>query len=269
VDDERAQLVVELYDLAVAAAQRAGRFLVEERPADLGVAATKSSPTDIVTAMDTAAERMIAGFLRERRPHDAFLGEEGTSAPATGGPARVRWVVDPIDGTVNYLHAIPAWAVSVAAELDGVVVAGVVVNPVLGETFAARLGDGATRNGAPISVAPAPELAHAVIATGFGYDRDRRDRQAATVRQVLPQVADIRRMGAASLDLCALACGRVDGYYERGLKPWDHAAGGLIAREAGARVEGLAGAVAGERLVVGSSPGLFDPLHAILVLAEA
>jgi len=268
-----ASLSVELLALALSAAAEAADFLVDERPADLVASATKSSPTDVVTAMDIAAERLIVAHLRRHRPDDAFLGEEGTaSGPAEvsdAGGARVRWVVDPIDGTVNYLRGIPAWAVSIGAEVDGLVVAGAVLNPSAGETFTAVRGGGARRNGVLIAVSGAAELSGALVATGFGYDRAVRAEQAEVVRVLMPEVGDIRRMGAASLDLCAVACGRVDGYYERGLKPWDLAAGGLIAAEAGARVEGLHAAPAGERLVVAAGQALFEGLHDLLVAAGA
>jgi myo-inositol-1(or 4)-monophosphatase len=277
-----------LRDLAVEAAEAAGRFLVDERPDDLGVASTKSTPTDIVTVMDVAAERLIADLIRSRRPDDSFLGEEGSGDTASGGegdapglpdPAHaaasaaaasdVRWVVDPVDGTVNYLYGIPAYGVSIAAEVGGVVVAAAVVNPVLGETFHAVRGEGAWLGERPLRVTGVTDLGQALVATGFGYDAGRRAAQAAVVASLLPQVRDVRRAGAASLDLCAVACGRVDGYYERGLQPWDLAAGGLIAAEAGARVEGLHGAAAGGELVVAAGPGIFTALHDRLAQARA
>ena len=176
----------------------------------------------------------------------------------------MTWVVDPIDGTVNYLYEIPAYAVSVAARIGDQVVAGAVVNPVTGETWTAVRGQGAWLDGEPIRVNAAPELAMALVATGFGYAAERRARQAEVLRSVLPVVRDVRRAGAASLDLCALACGRVDGYYEQGLKPWDLAAGGLVAEEAGATVGGLRGRPAGEAMVVAAPPGLFEALESLL-----
>jgi myo-inositol-1(or 4)-monophosphatase len=180
----------------------------------------------------------------------------------------VRWVIDPIDGTVNYLYLLPGWSVSVAAEVHGEVVAGVVVIPTLRETFAAVRGQGATRNGRPIGVSQPTSLAQSMVGTGFGYDAARRARQGAILAQVLPQVRDVRRFGAASVDLCGVACGRLDAYYERGLAPWDLAAGGLIAREAGARVEGLRGAPASADLVIAASPAVFDLLHEVLAPLE-
>jgi myo-inositol-1(or 4)-monophosphatase len=254
-DESTAQLL----ELAVSAARLAGEFLIESRPADL-VVRTKSTPTDVVTQMDTAAERLIATTIRASRPDDAMLGEEGQADDALAG-RRVRWIVDPIDGTVNYLYGLPQWAVSIAAEVGGVVVAAAVLDPSKDELFTAELGRGGRLNGVPIGVSACAELAQALVGTGFGYDATRRARQAQVLTGVLPLVRDIRRLGAASLDLCALACGRLDGYFERGLNLWDHAAAGLIAAEAGARVEGLRGRPPDGDLLVAATPGVFDALH--------
>jgi myo-inositol-1(or 4)-monophosphatase len=256
-----------LLALALDAATLAARLVVDERPrGPLEVTATKSSATDIVTVMDQRAERAIVEHITSARPDDGFLGEEGSSAAGTSG---VTWVIDPIDGTVNYLYEIPSYAVSVAASVDGRVVAGAVVNPVSGERWTAARGQGAWLDGRPIHVNAAPALDMALVATGFGYEPGRRARQAEILRTVLPRVRDVRRAGAASLDLCAVACGRVDGYYEQGLKPWDLAAGGLVAEEAGAVVGGLRGAPAGEALVVAAPPGLYEPLAALLTELRA
>jgi myo-inositol-1(or 4)-monophosphatase len=254
-------LLDELLALAERLARSAGELLVQRRPTDLGVAATKSSPTDIVTEMDTAAEALIVEGLRTARPGDGVLGEEGASDEGTSG---VRWVIDPIDGTVNYLYSLPAWAVSIAAEIDGRVVVGVVHIPPLGETYTAVRGRGARCNGRRLSVRAAPSLEKALVGTGFGYERSRRARQAQILTTVLPAVRDVRRGGAASVDLCSVAAGRLDAYYERGLQPWDLAAGGLVAEEAGARVGGLDGRPAGGDLVIAGPPGLFDALHDLL-----
>ena len=252
----------ELLGIAAGAARAAAELLHERRPAGvLEVTATKSSATDIVTEMDQAAERLIVEQIRAARPGDGFLGEEGAEDEGTSG---VTWVIDPIDGTVNYLYGIPAYAVSIGVRVGPDVVAGVVCNPATGEMWTARRGFGAELDGRPIKVNPVTELAMALVATGFGYQAARRARQAEILRAVIPLVRDIRRAGAASLDLCALACGRVDAYYERGLKPWDLAAGGLIAVEAGARVEGLGGRTAGEDLVIAAPPALFGRLEALL-----
>ena len=254
-----------LRDLAVAVAVEAGRLLVTERPQRLEVG-TKSTPTDVVTEMDRAAEALILDRLRAARPDDGFLGEEGGAGEGTTG---VRWVVDPIDGTVNYLYGLPAFAVSIAAELGGEVVVGVVHDPSLGRTFQAVRGQGATRDGVEIHCSDETRLDRALVATGFGYAAARRAAQARLLTSVLPRVRDIRRFGAASLDLCMVGSGLVDAFYERGLSPWDLAAGGLIATEAGARLGGLYGAPAGGDLVIAAPPALFDALHELLATGVA
>ncbi|MEV7380935.1 inositol monophosphatase family protein [Streptomyces lydicus] len=252
----------ELLDVALEAAHRAGVLLRDGRPADLGVAATKSSPIDVVTEMDLASEKLITGFIGERRPDDGFLGEEGASSAGTSG---IRWVIDPIDGTVNYLYGLPSWAVSIAAERDGEVVVGVVAAPMRGETYRAVLGRGAFSNDEPVRHRPAPpELSQALLGTGFGYLAERRAAQAEVVRTLLPQVRDIRRGGSAAIDLCDVACGRLDAYYERGLNPWDLAAGALIAREAGALTGGRPGRSASHELTLAASPALFEQLQPLL-----
>ncbi|MEU5431263.1 inositol monophosphatase family protein [Streptomyces olivoreticuli] len=251
----------ELLAVALEAADRAGALLRDGRPADLGVAATKTSPIDVVTEMDIAAEKLITGFLAERRPADGVLGEEGASSAGTSG---VRWIVDPLDGTVNYLYGLPSWAVSIAAEVDGEAVVGVVAAPMRGETYRAVRGEGAYLGNRRLAVRSAPDLDHALIGTGFGYLQSRRAAQAEVLRSLLPAVRDIRRGGSAAIDLCDVACGRLDGYYERGLNPWDFAAGALIAREAGAITGGRPGAPATTELTVAAPPGLFDPLQACL-----
>lgn len=251
----------DLLALALTAASAAAELLVTRRPADLAVAATKSSPTDIVTAMDTASERLIVDTLRASRPDDAVMGEEGADTPGSSG---VRWIIDPIDGTVNYLYDMPGWCVSIAAEVDGVVAAGVVAVPSYGETFSAVRGRGAFRDGQAIHCAPPVPLDQALIATGFGYSAARRLRQAQLLTGLLPRVRDVRRVGAAAGDLCSVACGRVNAFYEGGLADWDRAAGGLIAREAGAMVAGLHGEPASEQLTLAAAPGMFEPLHEVL-----
>ncbi|SOD64216.1 myo-inositol-1(or 4)-monophosphatase [Streptomyces zhaozhouensis] len=259
-------LVAELLEVAAEAAGRAGVLLRDGRPADLGVAATKSSPIDVVTEMDIAAERLIADFLAERRPEDGLLGEEGGERPGTSG---VRWVVDPLDGTVNYLYGLPQWAVSIAAEVDGRAVAAVVEAPMRGETYHATLGGGAHRTPAgglshPMTVRPSPPLDQALIATGFNYVTTVRTAQAALAQRLIPRVRDIRRSGSAAVDLADLAGGRLDGYYERGLQPWDLAAGDLIAREAGALTGGRVGGRPDGDLTVAAGPGVFAALQPLL-----
>jgi myo-inositol-1(or 4)-monophosphatase len=179
-------------------------------------------------------------------------------------------LVDPLDGTVNYLYGLGGWAVSVAALVDGAPVAGAVHVPSFGETFAAVLGGGATCNGKLLPpLGPGPALDQALVATGFGYAASRRAHQAAVLRTVLPAVRDIRRQGACAVDLCLVATGRVDAYFERGVQPWDHAAGGLIACEAGARFAGLHGRPPSDRFVLAAPPNLFEALHDLLVAAGA
>ena len=204
---------------------------------------TKSSTTDLVTEFDRWSESTIVEAIREARPDDGFLGEEGARADGSSG---VVWLVDPIDGTTNFVYDLPGCSVSIAAAVDGVVVAGVVHDLVRDERFRATAGGGATRDREPIAVSGRDGLATALVATGFSYEADRRRAQAEVLTVLLPAVRDIRRLGGAAVDLCALACGRVDAYYERGLQPWDSAAGLLIATEAGAVADdrsGLGGAL--------------------------
>jgi len=279
-DHHRAPDPEALLSLALRACDAADDVLMQghlaRRSTDLKMW-SKSSATDLATEKDVAAERVILNTLLGARPGDVVLGEESglsgaTSAP-TGQAGAVRWVVDPLDGTINYVYGLPHWAVSIAAEIDGEVVAGVVSIPVMGERFTAMRGQGAWWHPAGASAqrlvmaTPPPQPAQALVATGFGYAQKRRREQAAVVAELLPAVRDIRRLGAAAIDLCHLACGRVDAYYERGLQPWDLAAGGLIAREAGARVEGWNGSPAGEGLVIAAAPGLFEQVHALLAAA--
>ncbi|MFJ8906355.1 inositol monophosphatase family protein [Streptomyces sp. NPDC102351] len=260
-------LHAELLELAREAARRAGELLRDGRPADLAVAATKSSAVDVVTEMDIAAEKLITGLIAERRPEDGILGEEGAS---TAGSSGVRWVVDPLDGTVNYLYGLPTWAVSIAAEQDGVTVAGAVFAPMRGEAYHAVLGGGAWVTGAwegerRLACRPSPPLDQALVSTGFNYVAEVRDHQAEVARRLIPLVRDIRRGGSAAIDLCDVAAGRLDGYFERGLHPWDLAAGDLIAREAGARTGGRhPGSPPSGDLAVAASPGVFDPLLHLL-----
>jgi myo-inositol-1(or 4)-monophosphatase len=251
-----------LLELARAAAGEAARLVVERRPADLGVAETKSSPTDVVTEMDTAAEKLIKQIILDSRPRDGFLGEEGGS---DRGTSTVRWVIDPIDGTVNYLYDLQAWSVSIGVEVDGVTVAGVVAAPRYGEEYTALLGSGSWCNGQRLRARPAVGIEGALVATGFGYRAERRARQGQIVAALLPRIRDIRRAGSAALDMCSVAAGRVDGYFERGTHDWDRCAAALIAQEAGARVGGLAESPAGESMVLVAAPGTFEALHDVLV----
>lgn len=255
------ELLDELLATALSAARKAGELLRDGRPADLGVAATKTSSIDVVTEMDIAAEQLISTAIGRDRPQDGLLGEEGASVEGTSG---IRWIVDPLDGTVNYLYGLPSWAVSIAAERAGQGLVGVVVAPMRDETYQAVLGRGALVNGRPARCRPAPDFAHALLGTGFGYVAERRASQAEVVRALLPRVRDIRRGGSAAIDLCDVGCGRLDAYYERGLNPWDLAAGALFAREAGALTGGRPGQPASGDLTVAAPPGLFEPLQAAL-----
>jgi myo-inositol-1(or 4)-monophosphatase len=247
--------------LAEEIAREAGEMLLAKRPARPEVLVTKSSPTDIVTALDQASEELIRARIKTARPDDAILGEEGGS---TGG-GRVRWIVDPIDGTVNFLYGVPEWAVSIAVEVDGEVIAGVVNVVPRGEIFTAVKGEGAWLAGERLRCNTGVPLDRALIATGFGYESRRRAVQAEVLAHVLPRVRDIRRGGSAASDLCSVAAGRVDGYYERGPQYWDYGAGGLIAAEAGARVGGLNGKPCNPGLTLCAAPGLFEELHDLLV----
>ncbi len=234
------------------------------------VSATKSSPTDVVTELDRTSEALISRRLLAERPGDAILGEEGGET----GAGRVRWIVDPLDGTVNYLYGLPDWAVSIAAEVDGTVVAGVVAVPAHGEVFTAVRGGGAwlrAGGGAPARLRcnTGVPLAQALVATGFGYQAARRAVQGAVVAAILPLVRDIRRGGSAAVDLCSVAAGRVDAYYERGVNYWDYAAGGLIATEAGAQLGGLAGRPASDSMAIAAEPVLFGTLNDLLASLDA
>ncbi|MEU7058834.1 inositol monophosphatase family protein [Streptomyces sp. NPDC046197] len=259
-------LHTDLLDLAREAARRAGELLRDGRPADLAVAATKSSPIDVVTEMDIAAEKLITDLIADRRPDDGFLGEEGAS---TEGSSGIRWIIDPLDGTVNYLYGLPTWAVSIAAEQDGETVAGVVAAPMRGETYHALRGAGAWATGAwdgerRLSCRPAAPLDQALVSTGFNYVAEVRTHQAEVARRLIPRLRDIRRSGSAAVDLCDVAAGRIDGYYERGLNAWDFAAGDLIAREAGALTGGRPGHRPSRELTIAASPGVFEPLQRLL-----
>ncbi len=254
----------ELRDLAAELATRAAEHAHRRLADPLGVR-TKSSGSDFVTEVDGECERLIVDGIVSARPGDGVLGEEGSDRPSRSG---VSWLIDPIDGTTNYVYGHPGWAVSVAAVVDGTVVAGAVVDPMQADTFMAALGHGATRNGSPIAPTATSNLGSALVATGFGYQPAGRAAQAERLRRVLPRVGNLRRMGAASTDLCSVACGRVDGYYEDGLKPWDYAAGALIAAEAGATVTGLTDDGPSPRFVVAAGPALHAVLVALLLESD-
>lgn len=245
-----------LLALAETVALEAADLVRQHAVRGVAVAATKSSEADVVTAADRAAEELIRRRILAERPDDAFLGEEGDDVAGSSG---VRWVVDPIDGTVNFLYGIPEYAVSVAAEVDGETVAGVVVDVAKEHVYAGRVGADPTRDGRPIAVrGPAP-LHLRLLATGFHYTRPVREVQAAAVARLLPRVRDVRRTGSCALDLCRVAQGSLDGYVEEGVHAWDHAAGALIARLAGAEVLVTVGAAGNEAIVCGPRHG-FDEL---------
>jgi myo-inositol-1(or 4)-monophosphatase len=256
-----------LLGVAVEVAREAAALAVAYRANGIGEIGTKSTATDVVTAADRAVERLVGELLHERRPGDEILGEEYGGGVAD--PGRVRWVVDPIDGTVNYVYGLPHYAVSIAAEVDGRAVAGVVRNAATGEEWTAMRGRGAWREGRRLACSQVGELGQALVATGFGYDAARRAHQAAVLPVLLPRVRDVRRFGVASVDLCFAAEGRVDAYFEKGLNVWDHAAGGLVAVEAGLWVTGLRGAPPGPSMVLAASPALHASLHALLVELDA
>ncbi len=267
--------LLELRAVAVKVAREAGDMLAD-RAGQVEVAATKSSPTDVVTEMDRRSEELIRARILAARPADAILGEEGGQTGDADG-ASVRWVIDPLDGTVNYLYGLHDWAVSIAAEAGWVeggeeggevgrtIVAGAVFVPLRGEMFCAIRGHGAFIQAGddywnPLHCRPGVPLDQALIGTGFGYLASRREVQGQVVAALLPRIRDIRRIGVASVDLCAVAAGRLDGFYERGLNYWDWAAGALVAAEAGAVVGGLNGAPPSGSMTVAAGPALFGPL---------
>lgn len=258
----------ELLRLACAIAAEAGQLLAASA-GQASVVGVKSSPTDIVTQLDQASEQLIRDRILARRPGDAILGEEGGEI---GSGAQVRWIVDPLDGTVNYLYGLPDWAVSIAVEVDAEVVAGAVCVPRRNAMYRAVAGggaylgpaDGSAAGGLALRCTSGVPLDRALVATGFGYGQARRRVQGQVAAAVLPLVRDLRRLGSCAVDLCMLAAGNVDAYYERGVEQWDFAAGSLIAREAGATVAGLRGRPAGPSMTVGAGPVLFAQLHDLL-----
>ena len=258
----------ELLALAQKTAVTAGELVRRRRVEGVEIAASKSSPEDVVTLADREAEALIRSLLADARPNDGFYGEEST---ATAGTSGLTWVVDPIDGTVNYLYGIPFYAVSIAVvEGDAdpatwTALAGAVRNPAIDELFSASVGGGAELNGRRLQVKTGVPLSLALFGTGFSYDSVRRTRQAKVLHGLIDQVRDVRRVGAASLDLCSVAAGRLDLYYERGLHPWDHAAGGLVAAEAGARVGAFGEDREGINLLIAAAPDLYAAAEPILV----
>lgn len=261
------RLEEQLHDLAVSIAREAGGLARRRRLEGVEVAATKSSLADIVTAADREVEELIRARLAAARPGDGFLGEE---SGADRGSTGITWVVDPIDGTVNYAYGIPAYAVSIAAvsgEPDPAAwtaLASAVFSPAVDELFHAQRGGGAWLADAEITVNAEPSAAGALLATGFGYDPATHAGDLARLAAVMPIARDIRRIGAASLDLASVAAGRLDGYFERGLHPWDHAAGALLVEEAGGRIGGRLGRRPSREMTIAAGPVLFDTLTALI-----
>lgn len=252
----------ELLDVARAAARASADVLLRYygRARDVR---TKTTDTDLVSEADVQAERAIRELLHARRPGDAILGEEGGETAATAASG-IRWVVDPLDGTVNYLYGFPMWSVSIACEdADGTVV-GVVYDPLRDEEFAATRSGPATLNGAPIRCSEQTQLSQALVATGFGYDAGIRAGQATVAEAVIPRVRDIRRGGSAALDLVYAAAGRVDAYWERDIQPWDYVAGALICARAGLALRELPATDDRPFGLVAAPPALVDELHALV-----
>jgi myo-inositol-1(or 4)-monophosphatase len=224
-----------------------------------GTVGHKSSTTDVVTQTDLRAEDAIRALLLEATPDAGFLGEEGgTSAPG----ARLQWVVDPLDGTINFLYGVPLFAVSIAAALDGEVVAGAVIDVLRSETFSASLGGGARRDGEPVAVSDCAALPQALVVTGFSYQADERAVEGEVIHRLLSRVRDVRCFGSAALELCWVACGRADAYFQRGTEIWDRAAGALIAAEAGARIQ--LPCPENNDLSMAAAPGVFEDLWSIV-----
>jgi myo-inositol-1(or 4)-monophosphatase len=256
----------ELLTEATSVAEEAGQVLLDRLNQERTAVSTKSSLTDMVTDADRASEALIVRRLEEDRPGDEVLTEEAGNLPGT---TRVRWVVDPLDGTTNYLYRFPAWSVSVAAEVDGTTVVGVVRDPARGVTFSALAGHGSWQDGQPLRLSSPPPLERALVGTGFGYDARRRAWQARVLTTVLPAVRDVRRAGSAALDLCFVAAGHLDAFYESGIQAWDRAAGLLVASEAGAWVGGLDGGPPTTGLTIVAHPELAEPLRDLLARAWA
>ena len=252
----------ELVALAEQVARAAGVQLREAFSGGALRTHTKSTPTDLVSEADVAAEKLIREALSRARPDDGILGEEGSDSPGTSG---LRWIVDPLDGTTNFLFGIPQWCVSIAVEDGSGTLAGVVFDPMRDECWAAVRGDAATLNGAPLQRPQrAGGLAAALVCTGFGYDADVRAAQAASVTRLLPRVRDIRRLGACALDLAWTAGGRFDAYYERGVKLWDIAAGELICASAGLHTRRLEPAPPAEGGILAAPAALADEIAALV-----
>jgi myo-inositol-1(or 4)-monophosphatase len=263
---DTAALGPELCDIAATLARRAGALVAEGRRRGTGRVDTKSSLTDLVTEYDRAAERLIVDELTRLRPDDALVGEEGTSRAGTSG---VSWFIDPIDGTTNFFYDLPGYAVSIgAADADGGL-AGAVYVPALDELYRAARGHGATLNGVPLACSATTVVGQALLATGFSYRAEVREQQMRRLAHMIGSVRDIRRFGAASVDLCFVAAGRVDAYFEEHLNPWDLAAGEIICREAGGVLGDFEGGPARPAQVLAANTALFAPLRDLIAAATA
>ena len=222
---------------------------------------TKSTPTDLVTEADRETEALIVRRILGERPNDGLLGEEGANRESTSG---IRWVIDPIDGTTNFVYGVPAYSVSIGVERDGKMIAGVVSDVALKQVYSASLGAGAFLDGRAIQVSKLTDLSTSLMGIGFAYDPNRRDLQARFYDRVMTHIRDVRRMGSAALDLCRVASGQLDGYFEFQLNPWDIAAGGIIVREAGGITRGFHGFTFEEGYVLATPPALSDPMLALI-----
>lgn len=255
------QLGKELLALAADIAQQAGALLMQ-RPKhfDLSI---KTSVTDFATQMDHKSEALIVSEILKNRPGDGIIGEEGATRKSESG---ITWVIDPLDGTVNYFYGLPGWNVSIAAKDESGVLVGMVYCPTTQSEWSAIRGNGALYNGQEIQCNDPVALDAALLGTGFAYDRKLRDGQMLELNPFLRAARDVRRMGAAAVDLCFVAMGALDGYYESGLHEWDLAAGGLIATEAGAVLTGRNGAPAGGDMVIAAGPTLHAQMAATLAI---
>ena len=258
-------LADELLAIATDLARAAGDMALAGRKAGLHNVQTKSTATDMVTEFDRASEVLIVEGMRTARPDDAIVGEEGASISGTSG---ITWHIDPIDGTTNFLYDLPAWAVSIgASDADGPL-AGVVYIPALGEMFSATRNGGAFLNGSPIHCNNITDVSQALVCTGFSYSSDQRTVQAKRVSRFIHQIRDIRRAGAAAIDLCFVACGRIDAYFEENLHQWDIAAGILIAHEAGCKSGDFSGNAPRPAEILTSAPAIFDQLSQLIMAAS-
>lgn len=260
------QLASQLLQVATTLAKQAGDMALVGRKAGLHNVQTKSTATDMVTEFDRASEVLIVEGMRAARPEDAIVGEEGASVSGTSG---ITWYIDPIDGTTNFLYDLPAWAVSIGAEDSSGPLAGVVYIPALGEMFTATRGGGAFLNGAPIQSNNIADVSQALVCTGFSYSADQRTIQAQRVSRFIHQIRDIRRAGAAAIDLCFVACGRIDAYFEENLHQWDISAGILIAHEAGCRSGDFSGHTPRPAEILTTAPAIFDQLSQLIMAASA